>query len=92
MDNDKTGGDAFPTTEHQHTETGHYPVTRNGMTLRDHFAGLALAALIAKLPLIDKKGEFGVKLNEDEKFDFQVEAARTAYAYADYMIQVRNQQ
>ena len=41
------GGAAFPTTEHQHTETGHYPVTRYGMDLRDYFAAKAMSALLS---------------------------------------------
>jgi hypothetical protein len=79
--NKKTGGDAFPTTEHQHTETGCYPVTRNGMTLRDHFAGLAMQVAM----------QVALDAVEDEDSASAMELApKLSYAMADAMIKARD--
>lgn len=59
-----------------------------GMTLRDHFAGNALQALLGNTimvrRLLDQKAE------KKERFDMVV--AKEAYGYADAMIQARNTQ
>lgn len=58
---------------------GHTSVTsvEGGMTLRDHFAGLAMAALLAR---------------EDRSYDtYTLDAAGTAYSIADCMMLVREE-
>lgn len=55
MTQKKTGGPAFPVippaNEHGHSIEG-YPYPDEGMTLRDWFAGQALAGIIASYPAI----------------------------------------
>jgi hypothetical protein len=57
------------------------------MTLRDWFAGQALAGLISKLPVIDQTGEFGVKVAD--KFAYNDDVAGSCYAIADAMLKAR---
>lgn len=74
------GGPAFPAcNEANVNET-------MGMTLRDHFAGIALAA--AEIRLFDESSlsEFDLKtVNEGRAM-----IAKAAYAYADAMLAERN--
>ena len=51
---------------------------------RDELAGQALAGLLAKLPLIDQKGEFGIKV--DDKDAFNRDVAESCFALADAML------
>lgn len=72
-----TGGPAFPFTERNNDGTYYHGTP--GMTLRDHFAGLALVALINKEDKEpDKLGKKGVPI-----------LAKYAYEYADEMIKAR---
>lgn len=64
------GGPAFPITEQHGANTG-----CAGMTLRDHFAGLAMQALTV----------------ETGNIDMIRSVARIAYDYADAMIEARKQ-
>lgn len=58
-----------------------------GMTLRDWFAGQALAAMIAKAPFFDRDGEYG---SEDvDMLQFKIDMSESAYLYADAMIAAR---
>jgi hypothetical protein len=66
----KNGGPAFPTHEDM----------QEGMTLRDHFAGLAMAAIIA-IPTDEDPDE--------DPDDRAVVAAYYAYKYADAMLRSR---
>lgn len=90
MIDEKTGGYAFPAIGESNTPGGTRYVFNEGMTMLDHFAGLAMQAIIAKLPLIDQKGEFGTKLSEEEKIDFMAEVGKSSYQYAGFMIAERN--
>lgn len=69
---EQNGGQAFPTT------------TREGMTLRDYFAGQALIAMGMWTP--SYKASIGGKV-----FDFEIQAARARFAYeqADAMLEAR---
>ena len=76
------GGPAFPTdNEHQNgPSTWHY----EGMSLRDHFAGLALNALIATPHAWSELGLRPVSGQNDV-----AQNARFAYQYADAMLAAR---
>ncbi len=47
LDNNKTGGPAFPTEYFYNQETGYERMPAVGMTLRDYFAAKAMQGLIA---------------------------------------------
>ena len=87
MSNEKTGGPAYPAnmigckmSEWESDAIFKYAGPYPGMTLLDHFAGLAMQALIAKLPIeLTNTG--------DDKFRL---TAAGAYAYAAAMIAERN--
>lgn len=53
---------------------------------RNYFAGLAMQALIAKMPLIDQKGELGIKMDAEQSQQIKRELCESAWAYADWMI------
>jgi len=57
----------------------------------DYYAAAALQALIAKTPLIDSKSELGTKASEDEMQEMKKEIARTAHAYAAWMMKTRKE-
>lgn len=74
------GGPAFPTA---------WPNAPpdEGMRLRDWFAGRALDALIAKVPLHLRLGEHGISSPTIEEIHgVRCDSARSAYDYADAMI------
>lgn len=67
--------------------SGDGPVaSHNGMTLRDWFAGQALASMIAKAPFFDREGEHGPKIDLAQ---FKSDMAVGAYFYADAMMEAR---
>lgn len=55
--------------------------------LRDHFAGLAMQAIISKLPLVDQSGEFGKPV--EDKIAHNLAIAESAYWIADAMLEAR---
>jgi hypothetical protein len=73
----KDGGYAFP--QHGFDTVAERFTSQGGMTLRDHFAGLAMAAIIAKIPF----QEFPPDWTPYEK------TALGAYSYADAMLKAR---
>jgi hypothetical protein len=78
-DTKNTGGPAFPTRFKMPDGTGgRYTITENGMTLRDHFAGLAMQGLVA--------GSFALGKGYHEDV-----VAQSAYTMADEMIKAREQ-
>jgi hypothetical protein len=81
-DKTKTGGPAFPAEQW----SGGDPYNHAGMTLRDYFAGQALASgAILKLWI----NEYG----EDESFNAEVDDwAAIAYSFADAMIAQRTKE
>lgn len=54
--------------------------------LLDHFAGIALAALIRKSPFLDLTGEQGKKVEPEEMQRIKKELTGAAYEYASYML------
>jgi hypothetical protein len=60
-------------------------------TRRDYFAGMAMQALIAKSPFFDKEGRFGNLITEEEEAEFKEGIAKSAWAYADWMLATENQ-
>jgi hypothetical protein len=56
-----------------HTEDGHYLYTEDGMTLRDYFAGQALAGI----------------LSNNSAYSDPETHARLAYSHADAMLKAR---
>lgn len=58
----------------------------NKYQLLDHFAGLALSALITKMPFYDSKGEFGKVISEEELQEIKKNLTDTAYEYASWML------
>jgi hypothetical protein len=49
----------------------------------DYFAGLALQALIAKFPLMDREGHFG---DDKDVSKIKSQLAESAWEYAEWMI------
>lgn len=84
------GGPAFPAVGTSNTPNGPAYVWNEGMSLRDHLAGLAMQALIAKTPLVDDKGEHGIQLAGAEKAQWMRDIALSAYDYADHMVAARS--
>jgi len=83
--NIKDGGPTFPTVKWEQDEYGNfYPSESEGMTLRDHFAGLALGGYIAYMGCeADVTGHMGGQNKEV--------IARNAYSYADAMLRAREE-
>ena len=79
-----TGGPAFPILK---PSDPRFEYCDQGMTLRDWFAGQAIAALIRKAPFFDRDGEFGKPV---DMLQFKADMSVSAYAYADAMLAARN--
>ena len=77
------GGFAYPSGTQQIGEHAHDPMYA-GMTIRDHFAGLAMQGIISKCKY--KKA----KVNNGSQRELKI--ARGAYSYADAMIEARKEQ
>jgi len=62
------------------------------MSLRDHFAGLALQALISKKPMIQNRNleGFGAPSTQAHLNETYEALAFSAYEYADAMLEARN--
>lgn len=81
--NEKTGGPAFPVPSYvtYTAELGNHIVPPvPGMTLRDYFAGQALAGLCANPALIDSVGKTGSDWLK-----------RNSFLIADTMLEARNE-
>ena len=78
----KTGGPAFPYTW---VRDGKPATEVSGMTLRDHFAGLAMQGIVAGAVTANFKGES----NEDEDEYENDAVAESAYMMADAMLKAR---
>jgi hypothetical protein len=86
-DTKNTGGPAFPTRFKMPDGTGgQYTITENGMTLRDHFAGLAMQGLICSDSFLK---EFKEWREPGEDIDSAI--AHCAYDMADFMLKAREQ-
>jgi hypothetical protein len=57
----------------------------------DMYASAALQALISKLPLIDRDGEFSEKASQESIINVKKEIARSAHDYAVFMIESRKE-
>jgi len=77
----KDGGPAFPG-----VDPPEWQAISDGMSLRDWFAGQALAALISKAPFFECEGEYGKAIDIAQ---FKVDIAESSYGYADAMIAAR---
>ena len=79
MNNKETGGPAFPCRlDYNNPGAGKKDFSSPGMTLRDHFAGLAMQGLIAS----------NATYGGAPRIDL---AAKDAYDYADAMLKARAQ-
>ena len=84
----KDGGPAFPLPHPEQNGNGDWLYTdQQGMSLRDYFAGQALAAMIGKAPFFDRDGEHGMPTVD--MWQFKLDMANSAYFYADAMIAAR---
>lgn len=52
----------------------------------NYFAAHALQALIAKLPLLDREGVYGVSKTQEEIEQVKSELAETAWNYGQWML------
>jgi len=59
----------------------------SGMSLRDYFAAKSMQAIITKLPIIDQLSEFGISINNKNKYNEDI--AESAYCIADAMLEER---
>lgn len=82
------GGFVYPFGEVNHSGPDKYPVYE-GITLRQHYAGLAMQAIISKLPIVDQQGEFGTRV--DDKVQYNLDIAVSAFCIADAMIEAGKQ-
>lgn len=87
------GGPAFPVdTRFDPSISGYGHQTSNntwqygGMTLRQHYAGLAMQAIISKLPLFDADGQHGVQSTRQNNSQIYADVSESAFFYADAMI------
>jgi hypothetical protein len=93
------GGPAFPSlralVNNSGSRTERFDATNSGgMTLRDYFAGQALVALIAKLPVMVEDDSRSilpteVRVSKHEADAVQAGAVTAAYQYADLMLKAR---
>ena len=93
------GGAAFPTLGDSFMQTGDgtwHPKSdygmqgAEGMSLRDYIAIKAMAALIAKIPLFDRHGDYGPKTPTSLDFhQVRRDVSQSAYDYADAMLEQR---
>lgn len=96
------GGPAFARPASEYTRNGTCPDgndardAQGGMSLRDWFAGQALAAIVSKTPLSNwtPAGErvienSGIDRTEADSYEYKARTARGAYAYADAMLAAR---
>lgn len=83
MTDKQDGGPEFPFAT---TDPSNVVLQASGMSLRDWFAGQALAAMIAKSPFFDRDGEFG---NPVDMVQFKADMSESAYCYADAMLEAR---
>ena len=92
MNDIKDGGPAFPVmwTEINDGKSPQITACEPGMSLRDWFAGKALAGLLADPDdtYCDASDEEGIELERREYADAR---ARDAYRYADAMLRARGQ-
>jgi hypothetical protein len=58
-------------------------------TLLDEFAGIALAALIGKLPFLDVLGELGTPVTDQQMAEIKAGVPAAAYEYASHMLIAR---
>lgn len=55
----------------------------------DEFAGLAMQAMISKLPMYDTNGDFGKEIKPEELAVIKEHIALSAYEYAEWMLVAR---
>lgn len=68
------------------------PETKEKITpIIDQFAAKALQALIAKSPFLDRDGEHGKQISEENMRQFKSDLAATAWEYAHWMMHHRDQ-
>lgn len=79
---DTRGGYVHPQPPYIDPKGGVYPSKQKGITLRDHIAIEAMAAIISKMSY-----EVGMP---DELRERKNQIARGAYSYADAMLEARN--
>jgi hypothetical protein len=90
------GGPAYPVNELDHA-TGNVAVQHLGMSLRDHFAGLAMAALIAEPPWNGPTESKSLTVRITERYtdngpEVADHLAEAAYILADAMLRAREKQ
>ena len=82
---------AFPCTYDKRMYSGDMESFNDmGMSLRDYFAAKAMQALITKLPLLDKEGQYSEKAQTDEIDAVRKGVAESAYNYANEMLKERD--
>jgi len=81
------GGPAFPRPASIDPEFDARLPSQIGMTLRDYFAAKAMQAIITKLPVVDREGEFGSPV--EDKIKYNADIANSAYWIADAMLEER---
>ena len=59
-------------------------------SLRDHFAGLAMQAIMSKIRLISEKGTYGEQASVEEILTRNENIAYSSYKMADQMMEARN--
>ena len=89
-----TGGSAFPVVIREELEIAGARrqverVLSPGLSARDYFAAHAMAALIAKFPLGDSQGEYGMARTQAQIDEAHRDIACSAYGYADAMLAER---
>lgn len=60
--------------------------TTMGLTKREYFAGIAMQALIAKLPLADREGKFSEPYSQEEIDNLRKHICASAISYSDNML------
>jgi len=69
-------------------ETG-YKIIHKGMTLRDHFAGLTMQAIISNSDTMREITKAWVRIDASERLDFESSIAKLSFEYSDAMLKQR---
>jgi hypothetical protein len=65
--------------------------TTMNLSMYDTYAAAALQALIAKLPFVDRDGEFSEPHSQGDVDKLKEEIARSAHSYAWFMVKNRQE-
>ena len=88
MSEKDTGGYAFPWCG----DLNETPFINLGLTVRDYFAAMAMAAIRSNVEFFREQQEIALEFNKRrDAYDIELEIARFAYQQADAMLRARGE-